>query len=229
MGITERREREREQRKIDIIDAAESVFFAKGWHSATMDAVADAAELSKATLYLYFKNKEELYAAILVRGSEMLHDMFKTAVESKTTGIDQASAIGRAYIEFHELHRNYYDAMMYFDSKSIEPCDDCEYAQKCNEYRGRIMGLVATAVRNGIGDGTIRSELDPEKTAILLWAQSSGVLQVLATAGQKIQETGNTTSEQLLDAFFELVFYQIATHPEQFVTRRSGGEEMESS
>jgi len=229
MGIAERREREKEQRRIDIIDAAESVFFSKGWQTATMDDVADAAELSKATLYLYFKNKEELYAAILLRGSEMLYDMFKNAVENNTTGIDQTSAIGRAYIEFHDRFRNYYDAMMYFDSKGIEPCDDCEYAQKCDEYRGRIMGLVATAVRNGIADGTIRGDLDPDKTAILLWAQSSGVLQVLTTAGHKMQESGDITAEQLLDTFFEMVFYQISTHPEQFVARRSGGEGMESS
>ncbi len=92
MGIAERRKREKEQRKVDIIDAAESVFFSKGWQTATMDDVADAAELSKATLYLYFKNKEELYAAILLRGSEMLYDMFISAVENNTTGIDQTSA-----------------------------------------------------------------------------------------------------------------------------------------
>ncbi|MCK5408322.1 MAG: helix-turn-helix transcriptional regulator, partial [Candidatus Krumholzibacteria bacterium] len=60
MGIAERREREKEQRRIDIIDAAERVFFSKGWQAATMDDVAEAVELSKATLYLYFKNKEEL-------------------------------------------------------------------------------------------------------------------------------------------------------------------------
>jgi TetR/AcrR family transcriptional regulator len=227
MGIAERREREKEQRRVDIIDAAESVFFAKGWQTATMDDVADAAELSKATLYLYFKNKEELYAAILLRGSELLHDMFRSAVENNTTGIDQTSAIGRAYIEFHERFHNYYDAMMYFDSKGIEPCDGCEYARKCDEYRGRIMGLVATAVRNGIADGTIRGDLDPDKTAILLWAQTSGVLQVLATAGHQMREGNDITPAQLLDTFFEMAFYQISTHPEQYVTWRSGKEGME--
>ena len=67
MGITERREREKEQRHNDIIDAAEKVFFSRGLEHATMDNVAVEAELSKGTLYLYFKSKEELYLAILLR------------------------------------------------------------------------------------------------------------------------------------------------------------------
>ena len=60
MGIAERKEREKEHRRNTILDAAEEVFFSKGINLATMDEVAERAELSKGTLYLYFKNKEEL-------------------------------------------------------------------------------------------------------------------------------------------------------------------------
>ena len=62
MGIAERKEREKEQRRKAILDAAEKVFFEKGLKYSTMDDVAEEAELSKGTLYLYFKNKEELFA-----------------------------------------------------------------------------------------------------------------------------------------------------------------------
>jgi AcrR family transcriptional regulator len=229
MGIAERREREKEQRRNDIIDAAESVFFRKGWQGATMDDVAEAAELSKATLYLYFKNKEELYAAIVVRGHKLLSEMFKRAVEGAGTGIEQSAAIGRAYMEFHEQYRNYYEAMMYFDARGMEACEDCEYTLKCVEHRDELMGLVAGTVRRGIEDGTMRPDLDPDRTAVLLWAQSSGVLQVLATAGDKIREVYSTTPEEILDTFFEFVFYQIAADSEQAIRRRPGGNDMEKS
>ena len=59
MGIAERKEREKLQRRKDIIDAAEKVFFYRGFESATMDEIAEKVELSKGTLYLYFKSKEE--------------------------------------------------------------------------------------------------------------------------------------------------------------------------
>jgi TetR/AcrR family transcriptional regulator len=213
MGIAERREREKEQRRRDIIDAAEEVFFARGWQTATMDDVAGAAELSKATLYLYFKNKEELYAAILSRGSEILHELFREAVDTNETGIEQTAAIGRAYMRFHEEHRDYYDAMLYFDAKGFDTCDDCEFGIKCAESRENIMGLVTRAVSNGVADGTLRADLDPVKTAVILWASSSGVLSALATAGDNIHEVHGFDKNAFVDEFFEFTFHAIAADP----------------
>ena len=57
MGIHERKEREKEHRRDEILNAAQKVFFEKGLQSATMDEIAEAAELSKGTLYLYYGSK----------------------------------------------------------------------------------------------------------------------------------------------------------------------------
>jgi AcrR family transcriptional regulator len=219
MGIAERREREKEQRRKDIVDAAEKVFFSQGWQNATMDDVAEAAELSKATLYLYFKNKEDLYAAILVRGSEILLRAFQDAVGQHDTGLEQVAAVGRAYIAFHDSHAEYYDAMMYFDAKGFDASGDCEFAQKCDDYRDRIMGLVANAVRNGVEDGTLRADLDPAKTAVLLWAQSSGVLQVLAVGSEKLKKVYGVNPSDLIETFFDFCFFAIAAHPDEAISR----------
>jgi AcrR family transcriptional regulator len=64
MGTAERRQREREQRLREIVDAAERVFAQKGFSGATMEEIAVAAELSPATLYIYFKNKYDLWARL---------------------------------------------------------------------------------------------------------------------------------------------------------------------
>ena len=229
MGIAERREREKEQRRNDIIDAAEAVFFARGWQTATMDDVAGAAELSKATLYLYFKNKEELYAAILSRGSGILHEMFREAVESNDSGLAQTAAIGRAYMRFHEEHRDYYDAMLYFDTRGFDTCDDCSYGQICVEAKENIMGLVERAVANGVADGTLRPDLDPLKTAVLLWASSSGVLSAMATAGAQIEEAHGVGKGDFIDAFFEFTFHAIAADPRAALERWNSGKDDQES
>ena len=67
MGIQERKERERERRRQQIIVAAKRVFSDKGFNKATMEDIAKEAELSPGTLYLYFKNKEDLYASLSLR------------------------------------------------------------------------------------------------------------------------------------------------------------------
>ena len=92
MGIVERREREKEQRRSNILDAAEEIFFSKGFNTATMDEVAETAELSKGTLYLYFKSKEELYYGIASRALSLLREMFQKAADRQKTGIEKVRA-----------------------------------------------------------------------------------------------------------------------------------------
>ncbi|MCF8032525.1 MAG: TetR/AcrR family transcriptional regulator [Desulfarculaceae bacterium] len=72
MGLAERRAREKRQRREDILDAAKKIFSAKGFHGATVEEIAGEAELSPATLYLYFANKWELYASLNLRMLEFL-------------------------------------------------------------------------------------------------------------------------------------------------------------
>ena len=72
MGIEERKEREKKMRRQQIMDAAKKVFASKGFGGATIENIAEEAEFSPATLYLYFKNKDELFASLNLR---MLQDL----------------------------------------------------------------------------------------------------------------------------------------------------------
>jgi AcrR family transcriptional regulator len=67
MGIKERKEREKERRRQQIMVAAKRVFSIKNFNKATMEDIAREAELSPGTIYLYFKNKEELFASLSLR------------------------------------------------------------------------------------------------------------------------------------------------------------------
>ncbi len=67
MGIQERKNREKERRRQQIIIAAKKIFSSKGFHKTTMEDIAKKAELSPGTLYLYFKNKDELFASLSMR------------------------------------------------------------------------------------------------------------------------------------------------------------------
>ena len=179
MGVAERKERERERRRQDILDAAETVFFSKGLHQATMDEVAEAAELSKGTLYLYFKSKEELFYGINCRGAEILKTMFDEAFEKNETGRDKLLAIGRAYIRFAKEHTDYFNAMMHHHSHAAEGVDSESMHNSCPAEDKNVIKVVADAVRIGQKDGTITSDGDPLRLAFLLWGQTTGVIEVI--------------------------------------------------
>jgi AcrR family transcriptional regulator len=189
MGITERKEREREQRRNAILDAAEEVFFSKGIENATMDEVAVAAELSKGTLYLYFKNKNEMLHGIVGRGLEILLDFFKKAVSAHKKGLDKVKALGEAYSEFHQGYPDHFALMLHRETRVVDPdmTADSPNLCRCNELGDKIFALMQEAVAVGVEDGTIRQDLDPFKLSLVLWGHTSGIL-TLARAKQPIIE-----------------------------------------
>jgi len=71
VGIKERREREKLERRDSILQAAVQVYMEEGYHATTMEKIADTAELSRATLYLYFKTKDEIFVQAIARQSEI--------------------------------------------------------------------------------------------------------------------------------------------------------------
>ena len=210
MGIAERKEREKEQRKKDIINAAERIFFTKGHENATMDDVATEAELSKGTLYLYFKNKEDLYLAIHLRGNKILRAMFEKAFDQNKTGLEKTKAIGRAYVEFYKTYPDYFNALIYYESREIDFKDQDSVATECLMEGKTTLELLIKSLEIGMKDGSIRSDLDPLKTALNLWGQTTGVIQI-STLREKIVLLPNfsLTAEEVIDYNFELIAHAL--------------------
>ena len=100
MGIKERREKERKYRKRTILESAKRLFFKQGFAATTMSQIAESAELSKGTLYLYFQNKEELYISLLVEGMEILNNNLSRAIEGITGWEEKFLALGWAYYKY---------------------------------------------------------------------------------------------------------------------------------
>ncbi len=207
MGIAERKEREKQQRRNDIIYAAEKVFFANGIDNATMDQVAEEAELSKGTLYLYFKSKEQLHFAINMRAADILFNSFNKAVDEGKTGLEKTAKIGQAYIEFVKKYPNYFEAIMYFQLKDIDDFGENNHETDLHKERNPLL-LLVQVVEEGISDGSIRPDLNPELVSHALWAMSTGVLQHLSSKklGIHKHKTGQELDpNEYLNTLFQII------------------------
>src|ERR1700674_4109514 len=98
--IAERRGEEKERRRAEILDAAAKLYAEMGWDARTVDQVARSARLSRALVYVYFRDKGELLFAIGERAMRLLRDRFIEAAAGHTLGMDQVEAIGRAYMDY---------------------------------------------------------------------------------------------------------------------------------
>lgn len=203
MGISERKEREKEQRKNDIINAAEKVFFQKGLNNSTMDEVAKEAELSKGTLYLYFKSKEEIYFEIKLRAINILNGMFKESISVNKTGFENCMEIGKTYVKFLNEYSNYFKVMVYFESND---CKVCEFKDKCENFfkEDNPLNFFIQIINQGIADGSIRNDIPANVLAQSLWAQTNGILQYISTK-QKILEFTGVEAEDIINGQYEVI------------------------
>lgn len=201
MGINERKERERERRRNDIVDAAERVFFSsKDVESATMEDVAEEAELSKGTLYLYFKNKNELLHAIVARAMELLLKLFRKAVSTKGSGLDKIAALGESYSKFYKTSPDYFDIMLHREKQVFNPesIDRSPNIKRCEELGDEIFKVMGDTVRLGMEDGSIRRDLDPYLLSVVMWGHSSGILNLVRTKQPYFEGKLNVSGEDLI-------------------------------
>src|ERR1700720_4759495 len=143
--ISARREEETERRRAEILDAAEALYAKKGWDAVTVDQVARSARLSRALVYVYFRDKEDLLFAIGERAMRLLHDRFRAAIAGTARGMDQVDAIGRAYMGYAHEFPHYFDFCTRFQSHSVT-VDPTTNEGACKLGGDQVVGTVAQVI-----------------------------------------------------------------------------------
>jgi AcrR family transcriptional regulator len=177
MGIIQRKEREKEMRREDLIDAAQKIFFSKGLPSATMDDIAEKAELSKGTLYLYYKSKEDLYLAVAMRGSEIMYKMFVEATPANKPTLQRIADLGEAYFSFFKKYRDYFRMYQYFENSQFHKQVSEDMLMVCANHDSKIWRLVIGLIQQGIAEGLLDPDLDPAQGAIILWSSGNALMR----------------------------------------------------
>ena len=213
MGSQERKEKARELRRQEMIEAAEKVFFAKGYDLATMDDVARAAEFSKRTLYIYFSSKEQLYFEIMTRGYKQLLQMLRDDTEKKdrTDAIGELKQMALTLHRFSLTHPDYFRAIMEYENGELDFKNDVPDPSReaCYELGEQVMGRLIGILNKGMAEGSVRSDIHPEKTALVLWACTVGVFNTAGKKGNYIRNYYNTTSEDLVAEAYHLLIRSI--------------------
>jgi AcrR family transcriptional regulator len=99
MGISERREREKIERRKTILNCAKELIVAQGVERVSMDDIARKAELSKATVYLYFSGKEILFNEICEDSARVFLEHLQPFLQTCSTGLEAMKCFWRGYVE----------------------------------------------------------------------------------------------------------------------------------
>lgn len=177
MGTETRRERDRQDRRDAILDAAEAVFFSKGYERCTMHDIARASDVSRPLLYVYFTDKPAIMRGIMLRAAQSLHERFAVALQSSAVGAEQIMAIGRAYYRFSVEQPDYFDAVTDASSMNHRHAPESIDAELAKSA-AQTMRLMVSALQRGVADGSLcaRRVSDPMTTAYYLRGAVHGVI-----------------------------------------------------
>jgi AcrR family transcriptional regulator len=176
MSIEERKNRERSMRGQQIQVAAKELFIEKGFNSTTIEDIAKKAELSPATIYLYFKNKEELYTSLnlitlqyLSNKIKKIYDNGKLPIEKKIFKFKDALYTTFAYdpLMFRNiLHVQLEDTLLTISSEMVD---------KINNMAHEIMKMIAGVYEEGVRQNKFNKS-NSTAQADIIWGLFTGII-----------------------------------------------------
>lgn len=179
MSLADWKEREREQRCNDILDVAMKLFYSKGYDNVSMSDIAKKVGLKKPTLYLYFKNKESLFFAIVMRGATIRNPLVRKEVEKGRTGEEKLGAATRALSKFNEKYPEYNWADYFFRSGKFDLTDlENEDIKKILDLQREMFGIISDCIKAGMEDGTYLPGVDPLGMAVLITMVIEGTFNI---------------------------------------------------
>ncbi len=215
--LRQRREEEKEQRREAIVDAAECVFTESGFEAAKMEDVARRARVSRALVYLYFKNKAELHLAICARALTLLRERFITAAAQHASGHDQLLALGRSYFAFADEFPCYFQALTRLEAQPPEQVAPDSTEQTVLDCGLAVHMVTVECIERGMRDGSIRADLEhPLLSALSLWAFTHGLIQLAHTKRHFFARVGIGTA-RFIDYAIELASRGLRATPEKNV------------
>jgi len=203
MGIQERKQRERERRRQQIIVAAKRVFSEKGFSKTTMEDIAREAELSPGTLYLYFKNKDELYASLSLRILQYMNIRLEDVKKEKGSSPEQKiAATKEALYDVYQFDPMILINMFHLQSSETLKNLSSPLLENITELSRNSLQILADIFKSSTGRPTVMIQR-PDAVADIAWSLFTGV--VLWEESKRITNQDKDYIKQSLDLAFEIL------------------------
>ena len=169
MGVAERKERHREELKKDILIAAKELFLENGFEDVSIRNIAEKIEYSPATIYLYYKDKNEIIHALHQDGFKLLIQHFEP-LNTIPKAFERLKAMGHAYIQFALQHPDVYH-LIFTMKEPLAHVQECELDWDEGDASFQLlMGTVKACQQEGYFKG-----LEPVGLSFMIWGTMHGL------------------------------------------------------
>jgi TetR/AcrR family transcriptional regulator len=209
VGIKERKEREKRDRRREIIKSAKKAILKHGVEGMSMNQVADLAELNKATLYLYFSNKDDLIDALVYEGLMILEKEFQEADQRSLSGLDKVLFLTKKTFDFYKQNPVYFYTLNHQERRKPSERSSTPFSIKGDEIAGRLFDKFQECLQQGIAEGSIRKEIDIKQISILIYAHTYGVMHTIYSKEDIYKDVLNMNPETVEKSALELMEYYL--------------------
>jgi AcrR family transcriptional regulator len=172
MGIAERKEKQKLEIRKLILEASMKLFVEEGFEAVTIRKIADLIEYSPTTVYLYFKDKDEIFYSLHDEGFEKLQE-FNRNLPSIQNPLVRLHKMGENYIRFGMDHREYYN-LMFIQSEPMDKISElgCDWAPG-DTALARLKETVTECMEKGY-----LAKGDPEQVSLSVWSFVHGLVSL---------------------------------------------------
>lgn len=162
--MQEKRGRNAERSRQDILAAAEQQFGEKGFYGARIDAIAQQSGLNKNMLYIYFGSKEELYRQVLLNMYRRMEEVERRLLERNLEGAELIAELIGAYYDFLEQNPSFVNILM--SENLMQGQFLRQLPREC--IARRTLSELAARIRKSCGEGVFRADVDEQQTVLTM-------------------------------------------------------------
>lgn len=193
-----------------IASAASELFMKNGIEATSMDDIAKAAGYSKATLYVYFENKEEIIGILVLNSMKKLHDYIALALLQHETTSERYRHICQALVRYQEEFPFYFRMVLDKINIDFETRDYLPEEKETYLVGEEINQKLKELIISGMEKGDLRPDLEILPTIFNFWGMISGIIQLAANKEEYINKTMGLSKTQFLEYGFEMLYRSIA-------------------
>ncbi|MBW7859178.1 MAG: TetR/AcrR family transcriptional regulator [Leptonema sp. (in: Bacteria)] len=171
------------QRREAILDKIQQLVFERGFHNLSVDDFALAAQYTKRALYHYFKDKDEIFFALVARGLQILREKFVNVEANTLPGKEGAKQFIEAFYEFSVNQPQFFELWMHYESSrhvyGIGRSEGNEGWQECQNLSYDLLTILVKWLSIEKQEGRLKTELEALPLMLLFWGQTVGIMQIL--------------------------------------------------
>lgn len=193
----------------NISTVAEQLFMKKGIENTSMNDIAKEAGYSKATLYVYFKNKEELISVLVLESMQKLYDYISLALEKSNDTRERYTEICHALLKYQEEYPFYFKMVLETINIDFETTSFLPEEKETFKIGEQINELLADFVKSGISSGQIRSDIEVLPTIFSFWGMISGLIQIATNKEEYVEQRMEMSKAEFLSYGFDMLYCAI--------------------